>query len=446
VTGAGVFQGLFVPDHVAEQVSERAWLQAMLDVEAALAAAGADAGIVPPEAAEAIGAACDAARFDPDALAREARDTNSPVVPLVRALTAELPEEAARWVHWGATSQDVMDSASMLIARRTLPLIDDELRGVARSCAGLAGEHRATPMAGRTLLQQALPVTFGLKAAGWLAGVGEARERLAAVEPAAELGGAAGTLASLGDDGVRVLHGFAGKLGLAEPVLPWHTSRARVGELGAALALAAGALEKVALDVTLMAQTEVGELAESSDGGRGGSSTLPHKRNPVGAVRCGACARLARAAATTLLGGMAQEHERASSGAWQAEWPALTDALALTGGAARSLGESLDGLEVRPDSMRRNLDLTGGLLMAESVTMAIAGQTGRGEAKRIVGAASGRAADSGRPFRDVLMEDETVSELLGPEGIDRALDPEAYLGSAEAFIDRALERYGEGRA
>lgn len=446
MSAGGVFQGLFAPDHVAEQVSERAWLQAMLDVEAALAAAEADAGIVPPEAAEAIAAACDAARFDPDALAREARDTNSPVVPLVRALAAELPEEAGRWVHWGATSQDVMDSASMLIARRTLPLIDDELRGVVRSCAALAGEHRATPMAGRTLLQQALPVTFGLKAAGWLAGVGEARERLAAVEPAAELGGAAGTLASLGDDGLRVLEGFSAKLGLAEPVLPWHTSRARVGELGAALALAAGALEKVALDVTLMAQTEVGELAESSGGGRGGSSTLPHKRNPVGAVRCGACARLARASATTLLGGMAQEHERASSGAWHAEWPALTDALALTGGAAWSLGESLSGLEVSPESMTRNLELTGGLLMAESVTMAIAGQTGRGEAKRIVDAASALAADSGRPFREVLMEDDRVSELLGPEGIDRALDPLAYLGSADAFIDRALERYGEGGA
>jgi 3-carboxy-cis,cis-muconate cycloisomerase len=445
VSGGGVFQGLFVPDHVAEQVSERAWLQAMLDVEAALAGAEAEAGIVPSEAAEAIAAACDAERFDPDSLARDARDTNSPVVPLVKALTAELPDDAARWVHWGTTSQDVMDSASMLVAKRTLPLIDDGLGTVARSCARLAQEHRGTPMAARTLLQQALPTTFGLKAAGWLGGAGDARERLAGLQLAPELGAAAGTLASLGGDGIAVLQSFSQRLGLAAPVLPWHSARARVGELAAALALAAGALEKIALDVTLMAQTEVGELAESSDGGRGGSSTLPHKRNPVGAVRCGACARLARAAATTLLGGMAQEHERASSGAWHAEWPALTDALALTGGAAWSLGESLDGLEVRPDSMRRNLDLTGGLLMAESVAMAIAGHTGRGEAKRIIDAASGRAADSGRPFRDVLMEDETVSELLGPEGIDRALDPEGYLGSAGAFVDRALERYGEGR-
>jgi 3-carboxy-cis,cis-muconate cycloisomerase len=216
-----------------------------------------------------------------------------------------------------------------------------------------------------------------------------------------------------------------------------------VAELGAALALAAGALEKVALDVTLMAQTEVAELAESSEGGRGGSSTLPHKRNPVGAVRCAASARMARAAAAALIGGMAQEHERASGGAWHAEWPALSDALALTGGAAWSLGESLDGLEVDTDAMSRNLELTGGLLMAESVTMAMAGELGRGEAKRIVGAASARAASEGRPFRDVLGEDGDVTRVLGEEGIDRALDPAAYLGSAGAFVDRALERYGK---
>ncbi|HEY7452968.1 MAG TPA: adenylosuccinate lyase family protein [Thermoleophilaceae bacterium] len=443
--GGGAFQGLFVPDHVAEQVSERAWVQAMLDVEAALAAAEAEAGIVPAEAAEAIAAACDAARFDHGQIVRDARDTNSPVVPLVKALTAALPDEAGRWVHWGATSQDVMDSASMLVAGRTLPLIDAELAKVAGACARLADEHRGTTMAARTLLQQALPTTFGLKAAGWLVGTGEARERLAGLQLAAELGGAAGTLASLGSDGIAVLQSFSQRLGLAAPALPWHSSRGRVGELGAALALAAGALEKIALDVTLMAQTEVGEVAESSEGGRGGSSTLPHKRNPVGAVRCGACARLARSAATSLLGGLAQEHERGSSGAWQAEWPALTDALALTGGAAWSLGESLDGIEVDPGRMGENLELTGGLLMAESVTMAIAGELGRAEAKRVVDAASTRAADGGRPFREVLLEDEAVAGPLGEDGIDRALDPSAYLGSAEAFIDRALERYGKER-
>jgi 3-carboxy-cis,cis-muconate cycloisomerase len=443
VSGAA-FSGLFVPDRVAEATSERAWLQAMLDVEAALAAAEAEHGIVPSAAADAIAAACDAGRFDPGSLAREARDTGSPVVPLVRALSAELPAEAASYVHWGATSQDVMDTAAMLVAKRTLPLVDDDLSGVVRACAKLADEHRGTPMPGRTLLQQALPITFGLKAAGWLAGVAEARERLAAVTLDAELGGAAGTLASLGSDGIPVLRSFAERLGLGEPALPWHTARARVGELGAALALAAGALEKVALDLTLLAQTEVAEVAEPSDGGRGGSSTLPHKRNPVGAVRCIACARLVRGAAATLLASMPQEHERAT-GAWQAEWPALSEALALTGGAAFSLREALDGLDVHPERMRQSLDLTGGLLMAESVTMAMAGQVGRDEAKRIVEAACRRAVDSGTPLRDELVGDEVVSEVLGAGGVERALDPLAYLGSAEAFVDRALERYGEDR-
>jgi 3-carboxy-cis,cis-muconate cycloisomerase len=442
VSDGGAFNGLFVPDHVAVATSEGAWLQAMLDVEAALAAAEAEVGIVPQSAAEAIAAACDAARFDVVALARDARDTGSPVVPLVRALAAQLPPDAARYVHWGATSQDVMDTAAMLVAQRTLPLVDDDLRGVARVCARLADEHRHTPMVGRTLLQQALPITFGLKAAGWLAGVAEARERLAALRLDAELGGAAGTLASLGTDGTRVLRAFAGRLRLGEPALPWHTARARVGELAAGLALAAGALEKVALDLTLLAQTEVDEVAESSDGGRGGSSTLPHKRNPVGAVRCAACARLVRSAATGLLGSMAQEHERAT-GAWQAEWPALSDALALTGGAAYSLREALDGLDVRPEHMRRNLDLTGGLLMAESVAMAMAGRIGRERAKDVTDAACRRAVEAGRPLGDELLEDEVVRDLLDPDRIERALDPLRYLGSADAFVDRALARYAE---
>jgi 3-carboxy-cis,cis-muconate cycloisomerase len=443
VGAGGLFSGLFVPDLVRETTSERAWVQAMLDSEAALAAAQARAGIVPAAAAEAIAAGCDAGRIDLDALAREARAGGNPVVPLVRRLAEELPEEAARYVHWGATSQDVMDTAAMLVAQRTLPLVDDELEAVARACARLAGEHRTTPMAGRTLLQQALPITFGFKAAVWLAGVAEARERLAAVPLAAELGGAAGTLASLGADGLNVLAPYAEELGLAEPELPWHTTRLRVAELGAALALAAGALEKVALDVTLLAQTEVGEVAEPSDGGRGGSSTLPHKRNPVGSVLTTACARRVRGAATVLLGAMAHEHERAA-GAWQAEWDALAAALALTAGAAAALREVLDGLEVRPERMRENLELTGGLLMAESVTMAMAARSGRPEAKRVVEAACRRAAGSGRPLRDELVDDEAVRAALTLEQIELALDPTRYLGSAGAFVDRALARYATG--
>jgi 3-carboxy-cis,cis-muconate cycloisomerase len=236
-----------------------------------------------------------------------------------------------------------------------------------------------------------------------------------------------------------VLELFAEETGLPEPVLPWHTDRERVAGLGTALALAAGALEKIALDVTLLAQTEVGEVAEPAEAGRGGSSTLPHKRNPIGSVLAIACARRVRAASGILLGAMAQEHERAA-GAWHAEWDALRDALALTGGAAASVAEVLGGLEVKPGRMRENLDSTGGLVLAESVTMALARRIGRAEAKRLVEAAATRAVEAGRPLRDELVDDEAVA--LSPEEIDRALDPERYLGSADAFVDRALERWG----
>jgi 3-carboxy-cis,cis-muconate cycloisomerase len=301
------------------------------------------------------------------------------------------------------------------------------------ACADLVRAHRRTPMAARTLGQQAGPTTFGLKAAGWLSGLVEARVRL---DLPVQLGGATGTLAAFGD--VAVVERFAERLGLAVPVLPWHTNRQPVLETAAALGRLVVALGKIALDVTLLAQTEVGEVAEPGDAGRGGSSTLPHKRNPIGSVLAIACARRGRAASGILLGAMAQEHERAA-GAWHAEWDALRDALALTGGAAASVAEVLGGLEVRPGRMRENLDSTGGLLLAESVTMALARRIGRPEAKRLVDAAVTRTVEAGRPLRDVLVDDEAVA--LSPEEIDRALDPEHYLGSADAFVDRALERW-----
>jgi 3-carboxy-cis,cis-muconate cycloisomerase len=441
----GLFTGLFVPEGINELTSDRAWLQAMLDVEAALAAAEAEAGVIPQGAASAIARVCsDADRFDLGSLGREARASGNPVVPLVAALAAELSDETAGFVHWGATSQDVMDSAAMLVAHRALPTIDSELWGVASVCAALADEHRATPMPARTLLQQALPTSFGLKAAGWLAAVGAARERLDAIEPAAQLGGAAGTLAALGSSGADVPALFAAKLELAEPELPWHTARGRVAELGAGLALAAGAVEKIALDLVLMSQTEVGEVAESSAGGRGGSSTLPQKRNPVGSVLAIACARRVRGAAGVLLEAMPQEHERAA-GAWQSEWEALREALALSGGAAASVREALEGLEIRPERMRQNLEAGGGLLMSESVTMALAEHVGRVKAKQIVGAVAARALDKpkGRSFREELLDDKVVSAELSAAEIDAALDPAGYLGSSGVFIDRALASYRE---
>ncbi|MFL5869676.1 MAG: 3-carboxy-cis,cis-muconate cycloisomerase [Solirubrobacterales bacterium] len=384
------FSGLFVPEAVAATTSPEAWLAAMLEVEAALADAEAEAGLIPADAAKSIGSACDADGFDVDRLAAEGRLSANPVVPLVTALREKVGGDAARFVHHGATSQDVMDSAAMLVSSRALGVLRPELDGVAAACAELARRHRETPMAGRTLLQQAQPITFGLKAAGWLDSVMAARERLGSLSLAVQLGGPAGTLASIGPDGERVVGLLAQRLGLEEPALPWHTARLRIADLGASLALTAGALEKIALDVVLLSQTEVGELAEPSGGGRGGSSSMPHKRNPVGSVLAIACARRVRGDAGVLLAAMPQEHERAA-GAWQSEWAPLSDALGLTGGAASAMRETLEGIEVRPDRMRENLEALRG-------------------------------------------------QLAG----DDALDQAENLGSAGVFVDRVLSRYEEG--
>ena len=438
-----LFGPLFVPDGIREAVGGQAWMQAMLDAEAALAIAEARAGLIPAGEAEAIAECCDANRFDPEEIGREGRVAGNPVPALVRALTAAVPGDAARHVHKGATSQDITDTAAMLVARRALDLILAEVDGVANACARLADAHRETLMPGRTLLQQALPITFGLKAAGWLVAVLEARRRLLAAREsglAAQLGGASGTLASLGPPGIRVMQEFARELDLAEPVVPWHTARLRTAELGSVLALASGVMHKLALDVVLLTQTEVAEAAEPSEGGRGGSSTLPHKRNPVGSVLAAACARRVPPLAETLQAAMAQEHERAA-GAWHAEWETLSEALALTGGAAAAMREVMEGLEVRPDRMRENLDATGGLLLAENVTTIAAEKLGRLEAHELVEAASQRTFANDSTLREELLTEPALREHLTPEEIDAALDPEHYLGSAGAFVDRALDLY-----
>ena len=443
-----IFRPIFVPDEFREAVSGKSWLQAMLDAEAALAIAQAREGLIPHYAATTISSCCEATRFDLEVLGREGRAAGNPVPPLVEALTkavSEVSEEAARHVHEGATSQDILDSAAMLVTRHALDLILAELEGISHACARLAEEHRWTIMAGRTLLQQALPTTFGLKAAGWLVAVLEGRRRLMAVREhglAAQLGGAAGTLASLGECGVSVLGEFARELGLAEPVVPWHTDRRRIAEIGGSLSLVAGTLGKISLDVILLSQTEVGEVAEPADGGRGGSSTLPHKRNPILSVTATANVRRVQTLAQTLYEAMSGEHERAA-GAWHAEWEALSDALALTGGAAAAVREVTEGLEVHPEKMRENLDETGGILMAENVTTIVSDRLGRMEAHQLVAAAARRAVDGCTPFREELLAEPVLRERLSAGEIDAALDPAGYLGSAGKFIDRALDYYRE---
>jgi 3-carboxy-cis,cis-muconate cycloisomerase len=411
-----VFEAIFVPADYREAVSDRAWIQAMLDAERALAAAEAGAGVIPVEAADAIAAACEWQRFDPAELAEQGRAPGNPVEPLVRALTEAVEGDAGRYVHWGATSQDILDTAAMLISRTALDLLLDGVAQVAAECAALAESHRATPMAARTLLQQAVPTTFGLKAAGWLVAVLEARRGLlrARDELAAQLGGAAGTLAPLGDAGAGVSRLFAEELGLKEPVVPWHTNRVRIAGLGAALAITAGVLAKIGLDVALLAQTEVGEVAEAEGGV---SSTMPQKRNPVGSALAIACARLVEGHASVLFAALPQEHERAVGG-WHSEWPALSGALAFTGGAAEAVRRALDGLEVDADRMRANLDAAGGAVMAEQASFVLADQIGRREAHERVAQALARG--------EALAED---------------LDPASYLGSAETFVDAALAFY-----
>jgi 3-carboxy-cis,cis-muconate cycloisomerase len=347
----GLFGGIYARGAVAAEVSDRAWLQAMLDVEAALARACAAEGLIPGLAADEIARACQAERFDIAQLGRDAADSATPVVALVKALRAAVPEPARAHVHVGATSQDISDTATMLIARRALvPLLADA-RAAADATAELARVHRDTPMIGRTLLQEAVPTTFGVRAAGWLTGVDEGRRRLRQVRDsdlAVQMGGPVGARAP------AVAGHVAAELGLAEPVMPWHAIRLRPVTLACALGAFCGVLAKIARDVTLLAQQEEGEVQEGGGPERGGSSAMAHKRNPVGAVSVLACAKRTPGLVATALAAMEQEHERAA-GAWQAEWGTYTELLGLTGSATAWARELLENLIVHPDLMQANL-------------------------------------------------------------------------------------------
>jgi 3-carboxy-cis,cis-muconate cycloisomerase len=429
VTG---FTAILVPDDLRDAVSDQAWLAAMLEAERALANAEASAGAIPASAAAAIADRCRPELFDPGRLAAAGRASANPVEPLVRELAEAVGGEAEAFVHWGATSQDVMDSAAMLVARRALGLCLTSLDAAAGRCAELARDHRGTPMAARTLLQQAVPTTFGLRCAVWLVALLDARvalDRIRSRRLAVQLGGAAGTLAALGEGGLEVVRRFAHELDLPEPDLPWHADRQRIAEVGAALAGAAGTAAKIAGDIVLLSQTEVAEVREGTGGA---SSTMPQKRNPAASARAVACARQARGHAAVLLEALEGEHERAA-GAWQSEWAALSGALACAGGALANVAEALAGLEVDAERMRENLDVTGGLVVAERVSHLLAPRLGRRQAQEVVAAAAATGS-----FRWALVADERVG--LSADEVDALLDPQGYLGSAAELVDRALDR------
>jgi 3-carboxy-cis,cis-muconate cycloisomerase len=437
-----VSEALYTTPELAAIFAPEGHVAGILAFEAALARASARAGVIPAEAAEAIAAACRVELYDVRALYQEAARAGTLAIPLVQALIAQVAEPGRAYVHWGATSQDAIDTALMLQLREGLTRIEADLLRFAAVCASLADAHRLTLMPARTLLQQALPMSFGLKAARWL---GLAVRQVWALRGqraglCVQLGGAAGTLAALGDRGLEVAGLLAEELGLAAPELPWHAERDRTAALAAALGVAAGSMAKVAHDLVLLAQSEVGEASEAAAPGKGGSSAMPHKRNPVDAVLAQAAARLAQGQVGIILGAMAHEHERAAGG-WQVEWQALPDLARYAGGSVARVADAVAGLEVNAAQMRANLDAGGGLMLAESLTVALAPRLGWPAAQRLVQTLCAQAVAGGVTLKEAALADTRVGAALSPQAIAAALDPAVYLGSANALIDRALEGY-----
>ncbi|WJR76093.1 3-carboxy-cis,cis-muconate cycloisomerase [Bradyrhizobium sp. NP1] len=422
---------------------DASYLQRMLDFEAALARAEAAVGVIPQAAAGPIGKACIAASFDLAELAEAATRSGNLAIPLVKALTANvaaIDPEAARYVHWGATSQDVIDTATMLTLRPAIDALVGDLNRAIAGFARLARQHRNTAVVARTWLQHALPMPFGLKLAEYAAALARSRrrlERLRVEALALQFGGAAGTLAALGDKGLAVAEKLAEILKLPLPEAPWHTHRDRVADMASVLAIVTGSCGKIARDVSLMMQTDVAEAFEPAGEGRGGSSTMPHKRNPVAAASALAAATMAPNLAATILAAQVQEHER-SAGPWHAEWPTLPTLLLVTSGALAAIVDLAEGLEVDAARMRTNLDATDGLIMAEAVTMALAEKIGKGEAHHLVEAASKKAVAEKKHLRDVLTADPKVAAELSAQEIAKLFEPMAYQGVSQALIDRLL--------
>ncbi len=443
LTAEGLVGPLVGSPAVDAAVSDAAWLRAMLDVEAALAQAEADAGLVPAAAAAEIVAACRAESFDVDEIGRHSVASGNPAAPLVHALVDAVSPEAQRYVHLGATSQDIIDTAFSLMARRALDAILEDLAVVATACADLAETHRHTLMTARTLLQPATPTTFGLKAAGWLVSLDEALERLARVRSerlAVQLGGAAGTLGALQGAGVDVGRRLAARLGLGEPVMPWHTDRTRVAELAASLGTAVGVLGKIARDITLLAQAEVAEVAEGEGSRHGTSSTLPQKRNPVRAVLILAAAERAPGLVGTVFHTMVQEHERAA-GAWHAEWETTRELLRVAGGATHHAVSMVGSLRVDVRRMEQNLTSDGGLMMSEAIALHLSRHVGRTTAYAMVRRCSDESIERHVAFADIVRNDQDVRHHLSEEVIAHALDPSAYLGSCDELIQRAQDAH-----
>jgi len=419
--------------------SDEALVARYVEVEVALAKAEARVGVIPAEAAKDIAAKADASKLDLPKLKEETDIVGYPIIGIVHQMAKQCGE-AGRYVHWGATTQDIMDSATVLQLRASLDIVDDELHAIARALEALAAKHRDTVMAGRTHMQHALPVTFGYKAAVWLSSVRRDKARLEELRKrllVVQFSGAAGTLASLGGDGLKVQTALAEELGLAVPDITWHAARDAIAEVGSALAILSGGLAKIATDVMLMMQTEVAEAFEPFVKGRGGSSTMPQKRNPISCEMILAIAKAVRSDAGLLLDAMAADHERAT-GPWHLEWIALPRAFIATASALYQARFMLEGLIVDGDRMRRNLDITGGLIVAEAAMMALAPHTGRGAAHDIVYDCCRAALSGGTTLLEQLEQRADVTKHLDKAALARVVDPAQYLGTAREMVDRML--------
>jgi len=440
VFDSAIYRDFFGTPAMRAVWSDEALVARYVEVEVALAKAEARVGLIPADAAKEIAEKSDASKLDLAKLKAETDIVGYPIIGIVHQMAKQCGE-AGRYVHWGATTQDIMDSATVLQLRTALDIIDDELHAVARALEGLAAKHRDTVMAGRTHMQHALPVTFGYKAAVWLSSVRRDKQRLAELRKrllVVQFSGAAGTLASLGDDGLKVQAALAEELELAQPDITWHAARDAIAEAGSTLAILAGGLAKIATDVMLMMQTEVAEAFEPFVKGRGGSSTMPQKRNPISCEMILAIAKSVRSDASLLLDAMAADHERAT-GPWHLEWIALPRAFISTAGALHQARFMLEGLIVDGDRMRRNLDITGGLIVAEAAMMALAPHTGRGAAHDIVYDCCREALSGGTTLLEALEKRADVTKHLNGPALARVVDPAHYLGTAREMVDRMLK-------
>jgi 3-carboxy-cis,cis-muconate cycloisomerase len=437
-----IFQGIFSTDEMRSVWSDENRTQHYLDIEAALAKVQGKLGIIPQEAADEIVSHCRLDQIDMAELRRQTERIGYPIIAVVNQINALCRDGLGEFCHWGATTQDITDTATVLQIREALDLVDDELTAISAGLARLAREHRDTPMIGRSNLQQAIPVTFGYKMAGLLSAIERHRERLGQLRErvlVGEFAGAAGTLASLETGAMETQAGLCAELGLQQPVIAWHTIRDNIAEVGTFLGLVGGTLGKLSMDVKLMMQTEVGEVFEPFAHGRGSSSTMPQKRNPISSCYIHAAISVVRQHAAALMDAMVADHER-STGPWEIEWIVLPEAFCLMAGALKQARSVVEGLEVDPEAMRRNIDLTGGLVMSEAVMMGLGPYLGREYAHDLVYDLCREAVTQRRPLLDLLAENAEISKHLDRDALAKLLDPANYLGQSGVMVDRVLDR------